>query len=73
MGAVAFLLLEDGGYLLQEDNGKIILEPTQYLVAGDYGTYTVTGRDATIQVGGATGQGDQLLIVLRSFTERRRF
>jgi hypothetical protein len=40
---------------------------------GDYGTYGVTGQNAVITYGSITVNTDQLLVKLRSFTERRRF
>lgn len=74
MGAVACLLLEDGSYLLQEDGGKLALEPFQYIVVADSGMYNVTGQDATITVSGTPPVSTlDVLIKLRSFTERRRF
>lgn len=44
------------------------------LLSGAYGSYTTTGQNATITYGGNVVVGaEQLLIKLRSFTERRRF
>jgi len=40
---------------------------------GDFGTYSVTGQNAVITYGSVTINTDQLLVKLRSFTERRRF
>ena len=40
---------------------------------GDYGTYGVTGQNAVITYVPITVNTDQLLVKLRSFTERRRF
>ena len=73
MGVVACLLLEDGSYLLQEDGGKLALEQFQYIVVAENGQYNVTGQASTITVSGPVVTTDQLLIKLRSFTERRRF
>ena len=40
---------------------------------GDSGTYDVTGQNAVITYGSVTINTDQLLVKLRSFTEKRRF
>lgn len=48
MGVVAYLLCEDGSYLVQEDGGLLNLEPLEYIVVADYGSYTVTGQSATV-------------------------
>ena len=48
MGVVAYLLCEDGSYLVQEDGGKLDLEPLQYIVVADNGSYTVTGQSAIV-------------------------
>jgi hypothetical protein len=74
MGIVACLLLESGDFLLQEDGGKLALEPFQYIVVADSGMYNVTGESATITVSGVPPTPSiDVLIKLRSFTERRRF
>ncbi len=74
MGTVACLLLESGDFLLQEDGGKLALEPFQYIVVANSGMYNVTGKSATITISGAPPAPTlDVLVKLRSFTERRRF
>jgi hypothetical protein len=51
MGVVAYLLLENGDYLLQEDGGKLDLEPLEYIVVAQNGSYTLTGQAAAIYLG----------------------
>jgi hypothetical protein len=48
------------------------LSKSRFLL-GDSGTYGVTGQNAVITYGSVTINTDQLLVKLRSFTERRRF
>ena len=69
-----------GNYVLIANNGAYTVagQPATLLrsklIFGDYGSYTTAGQDATITYGGNVVVGDeQLLIKLRSFTERRRF
>jgi hypothetical protein len=48
------------------------LSKSRFLL-GDSGTYGVTGQNAVITYGSVTINTDQLLVKLRSFTEKRRF
>lgn len=48
MGVVAYLLAENGSYLVQEDGGRLDLEPLQYIVVADAGAYTIAGQSAIV-------------------------
>ena len=68
-----------GGYTITANNGSYTiigqsatLSKGRFLL-GDFGTYGVTGQNAVITYGSVTINTDQLLVKLRSFTERRRF
>ena len=68
-----------GGYTIVANNGaytvtgqSATLSKGRFLL-GDYGTYGVTGQNAVITYGSITVNTDQLLVKLRSFTEKRRF
>lgn len=68
-----------GGYTIAANNGSYTitgqsatLSKGRFLL-GDSGTYGVTGQNAVITYSSITINTDQLLVKLRSFTERRRF
>jgi hypothetical protein len=68
-----------GGYTITANNGSYTitgqsatLSKGRFLL-GDSGTYGVTGQNAVITYSSITINTDQLLVKLRSFTERRRF
>ena len=54
--------------------GQTAILTRSRLLSGDFGVYTVTGAAAVIDLGGSPiVDSTQLYVVLRSFTERRRF
>jgi hypothetical protein len=54
--------------------GQTAILARSRLLSGDFGVYTVTGAAAVIDLGGSPiVDSTQLYVVLRSFTERRRF
>ena len=54
--------------------GQTAILTKSRLLSGDFGVYTVTGAAAVIDLGGSPiVDSTQLYVVLRSFTERRRF
>jgi hypothetical protein len=54
--------------------GQTAILTRSRLLSGDFGVYTVTGAAAVIDFGGSPiVDSTQLYVVLRSFTERRRF
>jgi len=54
--------------------GQTTILTKSRLLSGDFGVYTVTGAAAVIDFGGSPiVDSTQLYVVLRSFTERRRF
>ena len=68
-----------GGYIITANNGSYTvtgqsatLSKGRFLL-GNFGTYGVTGQNAVITYSSITVNTDQLLVKLRSFTERRRF
>jgi hypothetical protein len=68
-----------GGYTIAANNGSYTitgqsatLSKGRFLL-GDFGTYGVTGQNAVITYSSITINTDQLLVKLRSFTEKRRF
>jgi len=44
----ASLLMEDGSFLLQEDDSKLLTEPVEYMVISNNGTITITGQSADL-------------------------
>jgi hypothetical protein len=69
-----------GGYTISADNGTYAVTGQSAtllrnkVLSGDYGLYTLTGQDAIITFDGEpVVVSEQLLVKLRSFTERRRF
>lgn len=64
------LTANNGNYTL---TGQTATLSRSRLISGAYGSYTTTGQNATITYGANVLSGDQLLVKLRSFTERRRF
>lgn len=45
---MAWLLMEDGFALLQEDGGHLLLEPLEFIVIAQNGAYTITGQAAAL-------------------------
>ena len=51
MGLTASILLEDNGFLLQEDGENLSLEPLEFIVLCDLGLYSLTGKNAVVAYG----------------------
>jgi len=67
------VLADNGAYSVAGQDATLLRSKA---LTGDFGAYTTTGVPAVITYGGGPGPvvvTDQLLITLRSFTERRRF
>lgn len=47
---IGSLLQESGDYVLQEDGGKIYVQPLAYTLATDAGSYAITGEAAALLV-----------------------
>jgi hypothetical protein len=64
---------DSGSYTVTGQSATLLRSKS---LSGDFGTYTTTGVPAVITYSGGPAPvvvTDQLLITLRSFTERRRF